>query len=183
MEAPGWSPPCLAAARRLFRRGSGGIDGHCRRRRVVIIGATGTVSPFRSMARPEIVQPADLKGKKAGITTFGSTSDQVLRIALKKFNLDRHTSLFLTFGAQPEAFAALESGPLQVAALSYPLYPKAVKLGMRNAVNFSDLGIEDINGTVITTRTFIAQQRDTALRSARVLPGHRPLLHRFELAL
>ena len=39
---------------------------------VVIIGATGTVSPFRLMARPEIKQPSDLKGKKAGITTFGS---------------------------------------------------------------------------------------------------------------
>ena len=38
---------------------------------VVIIGATGTVSPFRLMARPEIVQPADLKGKKAGSLPSG----------------------------------------------------------------------------------------------------------------
>jgi NitT/TauT family transport system substrate-binding protein len=135
---------------------------------VVIIGATGTVSPFRLMARPEIAQPADLKGKKAGITTFGSTSDQVLRIALKKFNLEPTKDVaILTFGAQPEAFAALQSSIVQVAALSYPLYPKAVKLGMRELVNFGDLGIEDINGTVITTRTFIAQQRDTALRFLR----------------
>src|SRR5262249_20364200 len=50
---------------------------------VVIIAATGSVSPFRLMARPEINQPLDLKGKRAGITTFGSTSDQVVRIALK----------------------------------------------------------------------------------------------------
>src|SRR4029434_3656588 len=57
---------------------------------VVIIGATGTVSPFRLMARPEIKQPSDLRGKKAGITTFGSTSDQILRIALKQFNLEPH---------------------------------------------------------------------------------------------
>src|SRR5262249_54476045 len=42
---------------------------------VVIIAATGSVSPFRLMARPEINQPLDLKGKRAGITTFGSTSD------------------------------------------------------------------------------------------------------------
>ena len=134
---------------------------------VVIIGATGTVSPFRLMARPEIVQPADLKGKKAGITTFGSTSDQVLRIALKKFNLEPTKNVaILTFGAQPEAFAALQSSIVNP-ALSYPLYPKAVKLGMRELVNFGDLGIEDINGTVITTRTFMAQQRDTALRFLR----------------
>jgi NitT/TauT family transport system substrate-binding protein len=135
---------------------------------VVIIGSTGTVSPFRLIARPEIKQPSDLKGKKAGITTFGSTSDQVLRIALKQFNLDPSKDVaLLTFGAQPEAFAALMNGIVQVAALSYPLYPKAVKSGMRELVNFADLGVEDINGTVITTRAFVAQQRDTALRFMR----------------
>jgi NitT/TauT family transport system substrate-binding protein len=135
---------------------------------VVIIGSTGTVSPFRLLARPDIKQPADLKGKKAGITTFGSTSDQVVRIALKHFNLEANKDVaILTFGAQPEAFAALANGVVQVAALSYPLYPKAQKLGMRELVNFADLGVEDINGTVITTRTFLTQQRDTALRFMR----------------
>ena len=135
---------------------------------VVIIGSTGTVSPFRLIARPEIKQPADLKGKKAGITTFGSTSDQVVRIALKHFNLEANKDVaILTFGAQPEAFAALANGVVQVAALSYPLYPKAQKMGMRELINFADLGVEDINGTVITTRTFLTQQRDTALRFMR----------------
>lgn len=135
---------------------------------VVIIGSTGTVSPFRLMARPEIKQPSSLKGKKAGITTFGSTSDQVIRIALKKFNLEPNKDVaLLSFGAQPEAFAALQSGAVDVAALSYPLYPRAAKLGMRELVNFADLGVEDINGTVITTRSFIAQNRETALRFLR----------------
>jgi NitT/TauT family transport system substrate-binding protein len=135
---------------------------------VVIIGATGTVSPFRLMARPEIKQPSDLKGKKAGITTFGSTSDQILRIALKQFNLEPNKDVaILSLGAQPEAFAALQSGAVHVVALSYPLYPKATKMGMRELVNFGQLGVEDINGTVITTRSFIAQQRDTALRFLR----------------
>jgi len=135
---------------------------------VVIIGATGTVSPFRLMARPEIKQPSDLRGKKAGITTFGSTSDQVLRIALKQFNLEPNKDVaILSLGAQPEAFAALQSGAVHVVALSYLLYPKAAKMGMRELVNFGQLGVEDINGTVITTRSFIAQQCDTALRFLR----------------
>jgi ABC-type nitrate/sulfonate/bicarbonate transport system substrate-binding protein len=135
---------------------------------VVIIVATGTVSPFRLMARPEIKQPSDLRGKKAGITTFGSTSDQILRIALKQFNLEPNKDVaILSLGAQPEAFAALQSGAVHVVALSYPLYPKAAKMGMRELVNFGQLGVEDINGTVITTRSFIAQQRDTALRFLR----------------
>jgi NitT/TauT family transport system substrate-binding protein len=132
---------------------------------VVIIAATGTVSPFRLMARPEIKQPGDLKGKKAGITTFGPTSDQVLRIALKRFNLEPNKDIaLLSFGAQPEVFPALQSGAVQVGSLSYPLYPRAAKLGMRELFNFAEVGFEDINGAVITTRTFINQQHDTVVR-------------------
>lgn len=145
---------------------------------VVIIGATGNVSPFRLMARPEIKQPADLRGKKAGITTFGSTSDQVVRIALKQFHLEPNRDVaLLTFGAQPETFAALVSGVVEVAALSYPLYPKAAKMGMRELIRFGDLGVEDINGTVITTRSYIAQQRDTALRFLRAFTRG---MHRYQ---
>jgi NitT/TauT family transport system substrate-binding protein len=92
---------------------------------VVIIGSSGTVSPFRLMARPDIKQPADLKGKKAGITTFGSTSDQVVRIALKQFHLEPNKDVaLLTFGAQPEVFAALQTGAVQVGALSSRFIPR-----------------------------------------------------------
>ena len=157
----GSAPIIQAGAPAVLAANAAGSD-------VVIIGSTGNVSPFRLMARPEIKQPADLKGKKAGITTFGSTSDQVVRLALKQFNLEPNKEVaLLTFGAQPEAFAALVNGVVQVAALSYPLYPKAAKLGMRELIRFGDLGVEDINGTVITTRSFLAQQRDTAMRFMR----------------
>lgn len=133
-----------------------------------MIAATGNVSPFHVMARPEIKQPSDLKGKKAGITTFGSTSDQVIRLALKQFGLEPNKEVaLLSFGAQPEAFAALQSGAVQAAPLSYPLYAVAAKLGMRELVKISELGFEDINGTVITTKPFLAQQRDNALRFMR----------------
>ena len=157
----GSAPIIQAGAPAVLAANAAGSD-------VVIIGSTGNVSPFRLMARPEIKQPADLKGKKAGITTFGSTSDQVVRLALKQFNLEPNKEVaLLTFGAQPEAFAALVNGVVQVAALSYPLYPKAAKLGMRELIRFGDLGVEDINGTVITTRSFLAQQRGTARRFMR----------------
>lgn len=135
---------------------------------VVIIAAVGKVSPFHLMARPEIKQPADLKGKKAGISAFGSTSDFVVRLALKKFGLEPNRDVaILPMGGQPEGFAALQNGSIHVLAMSYPLYLRAAKLGMRELVNFSDLGFEDINGAVITTRSFISQQGDTAMRFMR----------------
>ena len=157
----GSAPVIQAGASAALAAGSAGGG-------VVIIAATGNVSPFHVMARPEIKQPSDLKGKKAGITTFGSTSDQVIRLALKQFGLEPNKDVaLLAFGAQPEAFAALQSGALQAAPLTYPLYAIAAKLGMRELVKISELGFEDINGTVITTKSFLAQQRDAALRFMR----------------
>jgi hypothetical protein len=62
----GSAPIIQAGAIAAFTANAAGAE-------VVIIGSTGTVSPFRLIARPEIKQPSDLRGKKAGITTFGST--------------------------------------------------------------------------------------------------------------
>jgi NitT/TauT family transport system substrate-binding protein len=157
----GSAPLIHAGAPAAFAASVAGSD-------VVIIAAIGTMSPFRLMARPEIKQPADLRGKKAGITTFGSTSDQMVRLALKHFGLEPNKDVaLLPMGGQPEAFAAMQGGSVQVVPMSYPLYLSAIKLGMRELIKFSDLGFEDVNGSVITTRSYLAQQRDTGMRFLR----------------
>lgn len=74
---------------------------------------------------------------------------------------------FLLLELSPKPLPPCRTGGVQIAALSYPLYPKAAKLRMRELVKFADLGFEDVNGTVITTRSFIAQQRETAMRFMR----------------
>jgi len=59
----GSAPLIHAGAPAAFAASAAGSD-------VVIIAAIGSMSPFHLMARPEIKQPADLRGKKAGITTL-----------------------------------------------------------------------------------------------------------------
>jgi NitT/TauT family transport system substrate-binding protein len=135
---------------------------------VVIIAAAFNVSAFHLMARPEIKQPSDLKGKKAGISAFGSSSDILVRLALKKYGLEPGKDVaILPMGGQPEAFAALQNGSIHLAGLTFPLYLSAAKAGMSEPIKVSEVGFEDVTGTVITTRSFISQQRDTALRFLR----------------
>src|SRR6266481_10106338 len=146
----GSAPLIHAGAPAAFAASVAGSD-------VVIIAAIGTMSPFRLMARPEIKQPTDLRGKKAGITTFGSTSDQMVRLALKHFGLEPNKDVaLLPMGGQPEAFAAMQSGSVQVVPMSYPLYLSAIKLGMRELIKFSDLGFEDVNGSATRRCVFCA---------------------------
>src|SRR4051794_34462997 len=69
----------------------------------VIIAAVSKAPQHRLIGRPEIKDVRDLKGKPVGITTFGSTSDFILRYALKKNGMDpnRDVSILQT-GGQPE---------------------------------------------------------------------------------
>ena len=131
----------------------------------VLIAAVSNLSSFHVMARPEIKQPSDLRGKTAGISAFGSSSDFVVRLALKKYGLEPGRDVaIIPMGGQPEGFAALQAGSVHVLGMTFPLYLSAAKLGFKELIKVSDLGFEDVTGGVITTRSFIAQQRDTALR-------------------
>jgi len=131
----------------------------------ILIAAISNVSSFHVMARPEIRQPSDLRGKTAGISAFGSSSDFVVRLALKKYGLEPGRDVaIIPMGGQPEGFAALQAGSVHLLGMTFPLYLSAAKLGFKELIKVSDLGFEDVTGGVITTRSFMAQQRDTALR-------------------
>lgn len=51
--------------------------------------------------------------------------------------------------------------------MSFSLHLKALQLGMRQLVDFSALGLEENNGPVITTRSFITQHRSTVMKFMR----------------
>ncbi len=134
----------------------------------VIIGCMSNVSPFHLMARPEIKQPSDLKGKKAGVSAFGATSDFLVRLALRKFGLEPGKDVaILPTGGEAEAFAALQAGSVQIAALAYPSYIQAQRMDMKELVNFSEVGFEAVNAALVSTRSYLAQNRDQATRFLR----------------
>ena len=134
----------------------------------VIIAASYTGFFFHLMARPNVTQPADLIGKRAGMTTFGSTSDVLVRLALQKYGLDLKKDVTVVqLGGQAEGFAALHAGFVEVMPLTSPLYLQAKKAGMKELINFSELGVEDIGGAVVTTRAYLKQQRGVVVRFMR----------------
>jgi ABC-type nitrate/sulfonate/bicarbonate transport system substrate-binding protein len=134
----------------------------------VIIGCMSNVPPFHLMARPEIKQPSDLRGKKAGVSAFGATSDFLVRLALRKFGLEPGKDVaILPTGGEAEAFAALQAGSVQIAALAYPSYIQAQRMDMKELVNFSEVAFEAVNAALVSTRSYLAQNRDQASRFVR----------------
>ena len=65
------------------------INASLRGADLVLIGNTGNSLVFSIMSRPEIKQPAQLKGKKVGVTRLGGSTDWALDAALKQWGLER----------------------------------------------------------------------------------------------
>lgn len=82
------------------------------------------------IVKPEIKRVEDLKGKKVGVTTFGSLTDFLVRHILRKKGLtpDRDVAL-IQIGGDPERIAALKQGTIDAASLSFPGYGIAMKMG------------------------------------------------------
>src|SRR2546428_310236 len=87
---------------------------------IVLLACPVAVDPVYLIARPEIKSAAELKGKPAGITRYGSTTHFYLRTALRHIGLDPERDiLILQLGAGPEMVVALDNGAIAAAALTH----------------------------------------------------------------
>jgi ABC-type nitrate/sulfonate/bicarbonate transport system substrate-binding protein len=144
------------------------INASMRGSDVVLIGNTGNALVFSIMSRPEIKQPANLKGKKVGVTRLGGSTDWALDAASKQWGLERGRDIIvIQTGGMPEGLAALLSGGLDAVVLSPPSNFRAMKAGMHELVDVGQLGIVFPNTPVSTTRSFIKSNRETVLRFLR----------------
>lgn len=152
------------------------INASLRGSDLVLIANTGNALIFSIMSRPEIKQPATLKGKKVGITRLGGSTDWALDAALKQWGLERGRDItVIQTGGMPEGLAALISGALDAVVLSPPSNFRAAKSGMHELVDVGQLGIVFPNTPLSSTRSYIRSNRDTAVRFMR---GFSQGLHR-----
>ncbi|TMA13667.1 MAG: hypothetical protein E6J89_00665 [Deltaproteobacteria bacterium] len=82
------------------------------------------------MVKPEIKKVEELKGKRIGITRFGTSDDFLLRYILGQWGIqpEREVAL-LQMGGSPEILAGLASRGIDGGMLSSPLHLQAAKLG------------------------------------------------------
>jgi ABC-type nitrate/sulfonate/bicarbonate transport system substrate-binding protein len=134
---------------------------------LVLIGNTGNSLVFSVMSRPAIKQPAQLKGKKVGVTRLGGSTDWALDAALKHWGIERGQITVIQTGGMPEGLAGLTAGSLDAVVLSPPSNFRATKAGMHELEDVGQLKITFPNTPLSTTRSFIRNNRDGALRFLR----------------
>jgi len=51
---------------------------------------------------------------------------------------------------------------VHIAAMAYPSYVHTQRMEMKQLVNFSELAFDAVNAALVSTRSYLAQNRDTA---------------------
>jgi NitT/TauT family transport system substrate-binding protein len=108
-----------------------------------------------------ITKPEQLKGKKLGISRFGSVSDFLVRVALRELRLDPNKDVtLLQIGGTPLRTAALQAGTIDATVLTVEEKFSAEKFGINVLFDLRQLGLEFLTNDVVTTREFM--KRDDA---------------------
>jgi NitT/TauT family transport system substrate-binding protein len=133
-----------------------------------MIGNTINTLVFSLMARPEIQTANDLKGKKIGVTRLGGSTDFALDLALKQWGMRRGSDVaVIQTGGMPQLLGAITGGIVDAGVVSPPTNLTAAKLGLKELVDFGEIGIIYPNSPLATSQQFLDKNRSTALRMLR----------------
>jgi NitT/TauT family transport system substrate-binding protein len=144
---------------------------------LVLIGATKPYFAGAIVARPEITSPAELRGKRIGITARGGNTDLMARAVLPRFGLDpdRDVLLFPT-GGDAETVAALVSGNIEAGSITPPGDEQARNLGFPNLIDITAARIPYPAAALGTAGQTMATRSDVL---ERYLRAYAKAVHRY----
>lgn len=113
-------------------------------------------------ARPEITRPEQLRGKKFGISGFGSATHYAALILFKHLALEPNKDVALVpAGPDAERLGALVAGKLDACFFNLSTAPIARRMGFVELINVADLGVEVQGNGLATSRPYIKSNRET----------------------
>ena len=121
----------------------------------------------RLVTKPEIRTPADLKGKRVGVTRIGAVSHSVLLMMLQRWKMTVNDIQVLQLGSSPNMMASLDKGGIEGAVLTIPSMFVAEDRGYRVLLDMADTDIYYLHTMVATTRQYIKNNRDKVSRFLR----------------
>jgi ABC-type nitrate/sulfonate/bicarbonate transport system substrate-binding protein len=132
---------------------------------LVFIAGNINTFPYTILGRSELRSATDLKGRKIGISRYGSVSDMATRLALERSNLkpDKEVAI-LQIGGQSDRFAALRAGLIDATIVSPPFNLVARRLGFKELIDISETGAPYPHLHVAARRDFLERFPDQALR-------------------
>ena len=135
-----------------------GLQGHD----VALIAASETAYAYSVVAVPSITKVEQLKGKRLGVSGFGSASHNAALILLQKFNLEPNKDVsILVAGPTTDRLTAMGAGSIDATLLTPTEVVSAKKRGYGEIYDLLDMGIEVQGNGFATTRAYIKANRAT----------------------
>jgi NitT/TauT family transport system substrate-binding protein len=137
---------------------------------LVFVVGESLVSQWTLTVSPNIQKVDDLRGRTLGLGRPGSADYSELVVLLGKFFKMESGKDYkvISFRGEPERIAALVSGSIQGAALSFPHAARAEAEGLKVLVRAGDY-LPRLGGTVSTHRDTVRDRRDTVKRFIRAM--------------
>ncbi|GAC1320991.1 MAG: hypothetical protein NVSMB2_17350 [Chloroflexota bacterium] len=145
--------------------GSGVLSAAVNGADLVMVGVLGPVYPYKLMVTPDIKTPADLKGKKFGVSVVGDSSDIALRISLRKLGLDPDRDVtIVTTGNHANRTAAMFAGAIQGGVDSPPATTELEDKGFYAIVDLAANNTLAANLCITVQRAWLADHHDLMQR-------------------
>ena len=140
--------------------GSGLVQAALQGADTIILSAAIDGFVFKVFGAPEITSPAQLKGKKLGVSRYGATSDFAVRLALKKWGLNPERDVnILQVGTTPDTLRAMQTKRLDAGVLSGTASLMARKAGFRELGDLADLGLHYPMAPIGTTKSIFGKTK------------------------
>jgi ABC-type nitrate/sulfonate/bicarbonate transport system substrate-binding protein len=135
---------------------------------VVLIGSSENSYNYSVVARPVIKRVEELKGKRLGVSGFGSASHNASLILLKRFNLEPNKDVALVVaGPTGDRLSAVEGGRIDATILTPSELPRSRKQGLIEVYDMQSLGVEVQGNGFATSRSLIKSQREIPLSALK----------------
>jgi NitT/TauT family transport system substrate-binding protein len=141
------------------------IEARLRGVKLLILGNPLPWLASNLIAHPDIKGISDLAGKFAGISRFGSSTDQGFRYLFRKNGLNVERDLkMLQMGGDSSRVAALKAGTIQYTFLGAAATDNARALGFRVMATAQQMAIPFPWTSVVVDENWLAKHRELAYR-------------------
>ena len=142
--------------------GSGLVQAALQGADTVLIAALINGFVFKVFSAPEISSPAQLKGKKLGVSRYGATSDFAVRLALKKWGLNPERDVnILQIGTSQDTVRAMQTKMLDAGVTTGTSSLIARKAGFRELGDLADLRLDYPTSAIGTTKSYLQKNEAT----------------------
>ncbi len=132
---------------------------------LVIAATLAPVYPYLFMVAPGVKAPADLKGKKVGVSSVGGSADIATRRVLRTVGLDPDKDVsIIALGSHAQRTAGLIAGAIDGGVDDPPDTVKLQQLGFHSLFDLAALKLPAANTTVVAQAPWVNANRSVMQR-------------------